>query len=78
MEFKSGSFDPNAADPFTTEIWHEKRLHWEGGQLAEKWDYETDWKSLPVSYVGGWEPVFHAVLSNDSSTSPALGARLSN
>jgi hypothetical protein len=76
MEFKTGSFDPNAADPFTTEIWHEKRLHWQGAQLAEQWDYETDWKSLPVSYVGGWEPVFHAVLSNDFIYVPGFGGTI--
>jgi hypothetical protein len=76
MEFKSGSFDPNASDPFTGEIWHEKRLHWQGGQLTEQWDYQTDWKSLPNSYVGGWEPVFHAVLANDLIYVPGFGGTI--
>ena len=65
MEFKAGSFPQNADDPFQFEIWREKRLHWQGGQLEEKWDFQSDWKSLPFLYVGGWEPVFHGVLAND-------------
>jgi hypothetical protein len=76
MEFKTGSFDRNAADPFSSEIWHEKRLHWQGGQLVEKWDYQTDWKSLPAGYVGGWEPVFHAVLANDLVYVPGFGGTI--
>src|SRR6516225_4467877 len=64
MAFKTGTFDPNANNPFSTEIFHQKRLHWEGGQLVEKWDFQTDWTPEPADYVGGWEPVHHAALAN--------------
>src|SRR6516225_11555312 len=61
MAFKSGDY----SNPFNSQVWHEKRLHWEGGQLVEKWDFTTDWKPEPIDFSGGWEPVFHAVLAND-------------
>lgn len=61
MEFKTGTFDGST---FNTEVWHQKRLHWEDGQLVTKWDFTTDWKPEPIGYVGGWEPVYHAVLAN--------------
>ncbi len=64
MAFKTGSFDPNAPNPFSTEIFHQKRLHWEGGQLVVKWDFQTDWTPEPADFVGGWEPVYHALLAN--------------
>jgi hypothetical protein len=76
MEFKTGSFPQTADDPFQFEIWHEKRLHWQGGQLEEKWDFQSDWKSLPFLYVGGWEPVFHGVLANDFIYVPGLGGTI--
>jgi len=72
MEFKTGSFPQSADDPFQFEIWHEKRLHWQDGRLEEKWDFQSDWKSLPFFYVGGWEPVFHGVLANDFIYVPGL------
>ncbi len=59
MEAKTGSFDGST---FNTEVWHQKRHHWEGGQLVQKWDFTTDWKPEPIDYVGGWEPVYHAVV----------------
>ena len=64
MAFKTGRFDPNADNPFATEIFHQKRLHWEDGNLVEKWDFQTDWKPEPADFVGFWEPVYHAVLAN--------------
>jgi hypothetical protein len=69
MEFKSGDY----SNPYNSQIWHEKRLHWEGGQLVTKWDFVTDWKPEPIDFSGGWEPVFHAVLSNDQIYVPGLG-----
>jgi hypothetical protein len=74
MEFKSEPFtDP---DSWSSQIWHEKRFHWENGNLVEKWDFATGWKPEPNGPgngqlskrdrlgLGGWEPVFHAVLAN--------------
>jgi hypothetical protein len=72
MEFKTGDY----SNPFNSQVWHEKRLHWQGGQLVEKWDFTTDWKPEPIDYVGGWEPVFHGVLSNDFIYVPGLGGTI--
>ena len=69
MAFKSGDY----SNPFNSQVWHEKRLHWEGGQLVEKWDFTTDWKPEPIDFSGGWEPVFHAVLANGQIYVPGLG-----
>jgi hypothetical protein len=60
MEFKTGDY----SDPFNSQVWHQKRLHWEGGRLVEKWDFTSDWKPEPFVFAGGWEPVYHAVLAN--------------
>ena len=72
MEFKSGDY----SNPFNSQVWHEKRLHWEDSQLVEKWDFQTDWKPEPIDYVGGWEPVFHAVLANGHIYVPGLGGTI--
>jgi len=69
MAFKTGDY----TNPFNSQVWHEKRLHWQGGQLVEKWDFTTDWKPEPIDYVGGWEPVFHAAMANDFIYVPGLG-----
>ena len=60
MEFKTGDL----SNFFDTEVWHEKRLHWDNGKLNVQWDFTTDWKPLSIFFVGGWEPVFHGALSN--------------
>lgn len=86
MEFKSGPFsDP---DHWNSQTWHEKRLHWEGGTLVEKWDFATDWKPEPNGPgngqsskqdrlgLGGWEPVFHAVLANGFVYVPGAGGTI--
>ena len=72
MAFKTGDY----SDPFNSQVWHEKRLHWKGGQLVEKWDFTSDWKPEPIDYVGGWEPVFHAVLANGFIYVPNLGGSI--
>src|SRR5215469_2874245 len=69
MEFKTGDY----SNPYNSQIWHEERLHWQGGQLVVKWDFTTDWKPEPIDFAGGWEPVFHAALSNDSIYVPGFG-----
>ena len=75
MEFKSGPFtDP---DHWSSQTWSERRYHWENGSFVEKWEHQTGWKPEPNGPgngqsskqdrlgLGGWEPVFHAVLAND-------------
>jgi len=67
MEFKSGTY--TTLDHWETQIWNEKRLHWENGSLVVKWSFASDWKPAPY-YHGqptgpAWEPVFHAVLAGN-------------
>jgi hypothetical protein len=81
MEFKTGPF--TTPDAWQSQTWHEKRLHWESGALVEKWDYASSWKPVPNGPgngqgsrldrlgLGGWEPVFHAVLANGSIYVPS-------
>ena len=68
MMFKSGTYTLddgiNTATHWNSQIWNEKRLHWEGGVLVEKWTFQSDWKPEPADLVGGWEPVFHAAMAN--------------
>jgi outer membrane protein assembly factor BamB len=86
MEFKTGPFtDP---DHWSSQTWHEKRFHWQDGALVQKWDFATDWKPEPNGPdngqsskqdhlgLGGWEPVFHAVLANGFVYVPAAGGTI--
>src|SRR5262249_29327102 len=73
MAFKTGSYPLDQPDPTQFEVFHQKRLHWEAGRLVVKWDFQSDWKPLPIDFVGGWEPVYHAVLVNDFVYDPGLG-----
>jgi len=87
MEFKTGKWIPchpptawetgTACGPNTwdKEIWNEKRLDWQQGKLVEKWNYQTDWKPEPnaTTGFGGWEPVFHPVLTGEFVYVPGFG-----
>ncbi len=87
MEFKSGRFiecnPPGSGIPpageaecgiaaWNSQTWNEKRLHWENGALVEKWTFQSDWKAVRIE-LAQWEPVFHAVLANDTIYVPGLG-----
>jgi len=86
MEFTSGTYvscdPPGSYTPFPcgndnwfNQVWNEKRLHWEAGQLVEKWSFASDWKPEPDAggELGGWQPVFHAALSGDAVWVPGAG-----
>lgn len=86
MEFISGTYvscnPPGSYTPFPcgndnwfNQVWNEKRLHWQGGQLVEKWSFATDWKPEPDAggELGGWQPVFHGAVSNDVVYVPGAG-----
>lgn len=64
------------SDAWNQQIWNEKRLHWEGGQLVEKWNFASDWKPEPDAGVLGWEPVFHAAVANDSVYVPGFAGTI--
>src|SRR5262245_61125911 len=86
MEFKGGRFiecsPPGSGNPppgetdcgqsaWNSQNWNQKRLHWEGGQLVEKWTFHSDWKAVRIE-VAGWEPVYHAVLANGNVYDPGF------
>jgi hypothetical protein len=86
MEFISGTYTscsppgsytpyPCGNDNWFRQVWNEKRLHWEGGRLVEKWSFASDWKPEPDAggELGGWQPVFHAALANDAIWVPGAG-----
>lgn len=87
MEFKTGRFiecdPPGSGNPpagetdcgqsaWNSQIWNQKRLHWEVGQLVEKWTFQSDWKAVRVE-LAQWEPVYHAVLANGFVYDPGFG-----
>jgi hypothetical protein len=86
MEFISGRYvsctPPGTYTPFPcgndnwfNEVWSEKRLHWAGGQLTEAWSFASDWKPAPDAggELGGWQPVFHAALTDAGLWLPGAG-----
>ncbi len=87
MEFKSGRFiecdPPGSGNPpagqtdcgqsaWNTQIWNQKRLHWEAGNLVEQWTFQSDWKAVRIE-LAQWEPVYHAVLANGLVYDPGFG-----
>jgi hypothetical protein len=70
MEFKSGQY--TSFTSWETQIWNQKRLHWENGQLVEKWTFQSDWKPVPFGSPA-WEPVYHAVLVGNFIYDPGFG-----
>jgi hypothetical protein len=86
MEFISGKYNscnpPGSYTPFPcgndnwfNQVWSEKRLHWQSGQLVEKWSFASDWKPEPDAggELSGWQPVFHAALTTNSVWVPGAG-----
>jgi len=86
MEFIGGTYNscnpagsyipfPCGNDNWFNQTWSEKRLHWEAGQLVEKWSFMSDWKPEPDAggELGGWQPVFHAALTSDYAFVPGAG-----
>lgn len=90
MGWKTGSYvscdppgwmtsEPCGVNTWGTQIWNIKRLHWQGGRLAEKWTFASDWKPPQVpalNFLGPSEPVFHAILANGHVYVPGAGGTL--
>lgn len=70
MEVETGTYDPN--DP-STRTWNEQKFTWSGGQLVSVWNFASDWQSVNVGPLGGWEPVFHGVLTGSYVYVPGAG-----
>src|ERR1039457_5826768 len=74
MEFKTGTWipckPPGSGGPapcgysaWNSQVWGEKRYTSDHGKLVEQWSFQSDWKPEPsADGLGGWEPVFHAVV----------------
>ncbi|HSY51834.1 MAG TPA: hypothetical protein VLC46_23730 [Thermoanaerobaculia bacterium] len=56
-------------------VWSVHHLHWENGQLVDKWSAATDWQPVPAR-LGLWEPAFQSVLANGFLYVPAAGGTL--
>lgn len=90
MEFKTGTFvscdppgwqtpEPCGVNTWSTQIWNERRLHWQGHHLVEGWNFASDWKPPQVpalNFLGPSEPVFHAIVANDFVYVPGAGGTL--
>jgi outer membrane protein assembly factor BamB len=78
MEVKSGTYTPllpdgsNFVTHWNSQVWNERRLRLEHGQLVQRWNFESDWKPVPQP-LAGWEPVFQAALVGDSVFIPGAG-----
>jgi hypothetical protein len=77
MEFKTGAYTPangtNDATRWNSQIWNERRLQLQSGQLVQRWNFQSDWKPEPADLALGWEPVFHAAVVGDSVYVPGFG-----
>jgi outer membrane protein assembly factor BamB len=77
MMFKTGTYTPatgtNLATRWNSQVWNERRLHLEEGQLVQQWNFQSDWKPEPSDLALGWEPVFHAALVGNAVYVPGFG-----
>ncbi len=73
MEFKTGTWTGH--NSWNSQIWNEKRLSWDNGNLVEQWSFQSDWKPEPRRLVTEtlWEPVFHAALAGNFIYVPGFG-----
>ena len=74
MAFKSGQF--TSPDHWETQIWSIHGLRWQNGALVDRWIATSDWKPVPALGAARWEPVFHAIVANNSVYMPASGGTL--
>ncbi|HXO20618.1 MAG TPA: hypothetical protein VOA87_11925 [Thermoanaerobaculia bacterium] len=77
MEFKTGTY--TSISTWETQIWNEKRLHWDDGELETEWNFQSDWKPVPYGtalFGPAWEPVFHAALSGSYVYVPGFGGSI--
>jgi len=71
--------EPCGPNAWHLKTWHQKKLSWVGGGLVQQWDFESDWKPEPNggnAGLGGWEPVYHAVLANGFVYDPGFGGTI--
>jgi hypothetical protein len=88
MMFKTGTYNscdpPGSGQPFPcgpndwgTEIWNETDLQSQNGLLVPIWNFATDWTPVPNDYtLGGWEPLFQPVLTQNYVYVPGAGGTI--
>lgn len=77
MSYKSTTFtflNPSLSGPIVWD-WSVHRLHWENGQLVEKWSAMLDYQQVPPR-AGLWETVVQPVIANGFIYAPAFGGSL--
>jgi outer membrane protein assembly factor BamB len=70
-EAKGGAFTHLVT--WETQSWGVRRWDWEGGSLAARWTFASDWKPVPFAEFGTnpygagplWEPVFEPAAAGD-------------
>src|SRR5438270_9455481 len=75
MEFKTGQY--SNIKNWQVQTWGEHRFTWQNGQLVQVWEVLSDWKPVPFAPGKdgpGWEPVFHAALTDAAIYLPGFGA----
>ena len=70
MEVKGGTYVNRATRH--TQTWSIRKFEWVADQLVERWTTESDWKPVPAGTTG-FEPVFHAALSDHFVYMPGAG-----
>src|SRR5260370_281232 len=83
MLFKTGEWvscggdtppNPCGSGAWDHQVWDEKKMRWVKGSLVEQWTFTSDWKPVPDGgWLGGWEPVFHPVLTDYGLYVPGAG-----
>ncbi|HEY5936839.1 MAG TPA: hypothetical protein VIU61_19455 [Kofleriaceae bacterium] len=58
----------------STYVWYEKGLHWEHGELVERWSFTSDWRPSPLARPDG--ALFQAALSGRWIWVPGAGGTL--
>jgi hypothetical protein len=72
---KTGAF--TTAANWNSQVWNESRFTWENNQLVHVWDFPSDWTPEPNGpALAGWEPLFHAVDTNNFIYVPGAGGTI--
>jgi len=77
MAFKTGQF--STVTDWQVQTWGERKYTWVNGQLAQQWEFVSDWKPVPFSSGKdgpGWEPVFHGTLTDAALYLPGFAGTI--
>jgi len=71
----SGQPAPCGAAAWNQQTWGIQSYRWNNNRLRARWWWDSDWKAVPNDRGGlaGWEPVFHAAVTDQFVLVPAAG-----